>query len=203
MNGSSAYVHLGCYVCGHYNKSSKTDNTKPDKLCGVHKTTYDTEGCPPGSECMVGRLPYDVTHCYVILFSHLSPLYTNSTSLWASLHHTFPVLSVFSHVSYHFIFCSFLPRCCRAIYASRPPHLIFSGTTMSIIILEKFSYSPLLLCPYKCILFCLRNFDIWHTLVSSCMTWFQTWSFLVLPLVFRNILTFAARNLFLSFVMAV
>ena len=116
MNGSSAYVHLGCYVCGHYNNASKTDNMKPDRLCGVHKTTCDTEGCPPGSECMVGRLPYDVTHCYVILFSHFSPLVTNSTSLWASLHHTFPVLSVFSHVS-----CSFLPRCCRAISVKATP----------------------------------------------------------------------------------
>ena len=33
-----------------------------------------------------------------------SPLETISTSLWASIHHHFPVLSVFSHVSCQFVF---------------------------------------------------------------------------------------------------
>ena len=66
LNGSSAYFHQGCYVCGHYNETSNADNMNPEKLCGVQTTTYDTEGCPSGSECMVGHLPYTVTHCYVV-----------------------------------------------------------------------------------------------------------------------------------------
>ena len=38
-------------------------------------------------------------------FNHtFSPLETISISLWASLHHHFPVLSVFSHVSCQFVF---------------------------------------------------------------------------------------------------
>ena len=39
-----------------------------------------------------------------IAFSPFSPLETISTSSWASLHHHFPVLSVFSHVSCQFVF---------------------------------------------------------------------------------------------------
>ena len=39
------------------------------------------------------------------VLSHLfSPLETISTSLWASLYHHLPVLSVFSHVSCQFVF---------------------------------------------------------------------------------------------------
>ena len=62
------------------------------------------------------------------------------------------------------------------------PLLLFPGTTMSIIFLDKLSSSLLLICPYKFNRFCLRNVDIWHTLASSCVIWFQIWYFLVLPL---------------------
>ena len=44
------------------------------------------------------------------------------------------------------------------------PLLLFPGTTMSIIFLDKLSSSLLLMCPYKCNRFCLRNVDIWHFL---------------------------------------
>ena len=71
------------------------------------------------------------------------------------------------------------------------PLLLFPGTTMSIIFLDKLSSSLLLICPYRFNRFCLRNVDIWHTLASSCMIWFLTWSFLVLPLIHRSILIFA------------
>ena len=69
----------------------------------------------------------------------LSPSETISTSLWASLHHRFPVLSVFSHVCCHFIFCHIFPGLVNPS-PSRPPLLLFSGTTMSIIFLERSSY---------------------------------------------------------------
>ena len=68
------------------------------------------------------------------------------------------------------------------------PLLLFPGTTMSIIFLDKLSSSLLLICPYRFNRFCLRNVDIWHTLASSCMIWFLTWSVLVLPLIHRSIL---------------
>ena len=42
---------------------------------------------------------------------------------------------------------------------SRPPLLLFPGTTMSIIFLERLS-SLLLMCPYQFSLFCLRNVAI-------------------------------------------
>ena len=53
-------------------------------------------------------------------------------------------------------------------------------------------------------------FDIWHTLKGpcqkpdhtrgySCMLWFLTWSFLVLPLINRRIIISAICNLFSSF----
>ena len=79
------------------------------------------------------------------------------------------------------------------------PLLLFPGTTMSIIFLDKLSSSLLLICPYKFNRFCLRNVEIWHTLASSCMLWFLTWSFLVLPLIHRSILISATCNLFSSF----
>ena len=79
------------------------------------------------------------------------------------------------------------------------PLLHYPGTTMSIIFLDKLSSSLLLICPYKFNRFCLRNVDIWDTLASSCMIWFLTWSFLVLPLIHRSILIFATCNLFSSF----
>ena len=61
--------------------------------------------------------------------------------------------------------------------------LLFPGTTMSIIFLDRLSSSLLLTWPYQCSRFCLRNVDIWHTLASSCIIVFLTWSFLVLPLI--------------------
>ena len=79
------------------------------------------------------------------------------------------------------------------------PLLLFPGTTMSIIFLDTLSSSLLLICPYKFNRFCLRNVDIWHTLASSCMIWFLTCSFLVLPLIHRSILISATCNLFSSF----
>ena len=79
------------------------------------------------------------------------------------------------------------------------PLLLFPGTTMSIISLERLSSSLPLMCPCQFNLFCLSNVDILHTLASSCMTWFLTWSFLVLPLIHRSILISATCNLFSSF----
>ena len=49
----------------------------------------------------------------------------------------------------------------------RRPLLLFPGTTMSIILLDKLSSSLLLICPYKFNRFFLRNVDIWHTLASK------------------------------------
>ena len=66
------------------------------------------------------------------------------------------------------------------------------------IFLERLS-SSLLMCPYQFNLFCPRNFDICHTLASSCMTWFLTWYFLILPLIHRSILISATCILFSSF----
>ena len=77
--------------------------------------------------------------------------------------------------------------------------LLFPGTTKFIVFLDKLSSSLLLICPNKCNRFCLRNVDIWHTLASSCMLWFLTWSSLVLPLIHRSILISATCNLFSSF----
>ena len=43
------------------------------------------------------------------------------------------------------------------------------------------------------------NVDIWRAMAYSCMTWFLTWFFLVLPLIHRSILISATRNVFSSF----
>ena len=132
------------------------------------------------------------------LFSPFSPLETISTSSWASLHHHFPVLSVFSHVSCQFVFSHiFSVVVCPS--QSRSPLLLFPVTSMSITFLDRLSAYLLLTCPYQCNRFCLRNVDIWHTLASSCILWFLTWSFLVLPLIHRSILISATCNLFSSF----
>ena len=109
----------------------------------------------------------------------LSPLETISTSLWAGLYHHLPVLSVFSHVSSYLLISS---RLLSIHLRLGHPLLLFPGTTMSIIFVDKLSSSLLLICPYKFNRFCLRNVDIWHTLASSCVIWFQIWYFLVLPL---------------------
>ena len=79
------------------------------------------------------------------------------------------------------------------------PLLLFPGTTTSIIVLERLSSSLLLTFPYQCNRFCLRNVDVWHTLASSCIIWFLTWSFLILPLILRRILISATCNRFSSF----
>ena len=88
-----------------------------------------------------------------------SPLETISTSLWASLYHHLPVLSVFSHVSCQFVFVHIFSVIVNPS-PSRPPLLLFPGTTMSIIFLDKLSSCLLLICPYRCNRFCLRNVDI-------------------------------------------
>ena len=134
------------------------------------------------------------------LFSPFSPLETISTSLWASLYHHLPVLSVFSHVSCQFVFAHILSVVVNPSPSRPPPSSLPRYMTMSIIFLDlKLSSSLLLICPYKFNRFCLRNVDIWHTLASSCMIWFLTWSFLVLPLIHRSILISATCNLFSSF----
>ena len=57
---------------------------------------------------------------------------------------------------------------------------------MSVIFLDRLSSSLLLVCPYKCNRFCIRDFVIWHRLASCCIIWFLTWSFLVSPLFHRK-----------------
>ena len=78
------------------------------------------------------------------------------------------------------------------------PLLLFPGTTMSIIYIDRLSSSLLLTWLYQCSRFCLRNVDIWYTLASSCSILFLTWSFLVLPLIHLSILISATCNLFSS-----
>ncbi len=85
--------------------------------------------------------------------------------------------------------CSYLLGCCLSISVLAAPSSL-PGMTVSINFLDRLSSSLLLICPYKCNGFCLRNVHIWHTLASSCMIWFPTWSFLVLPLIHRSILIF-------------
>ena len=126
-------------------------------------------------------------NCRYSQIDSFSPLETISTSLWASLYHHLPVLSVFSHVNCQFVFAHIFSVVVDPS-PSRPPLLLFPGTTMSIICLDKLSFSLLVICPYRFNRFCLRNVDIWHTLASSYMLWFLTWSFLVLPLIHRSIL---------------
>ena len=57
---------------------------------------------------------------FTLILSPLSPLETISTSLWAGLHHHFPVMSVFSHVRCHFIFFHVFPGVVEPS-PSRPP----------------------------------------------------------------------------------
>ena len=77
------------------------------------------------------------------------------------------------------------PRICPSRRGNR--HVIFYCMWLQLIIfLEGLSSSLLPMCPYQFNLFCLRNVDISHTLASSRMTWFLTWSFLVLPLIHRT-----------------
>ena len=85
---------------------------------------------------------YPYKNCTIV-----SPLETISTSLWASLHHHFPLLSVFRHISCQFILLHILLGVVNPS-PSRPPLLLFPGTTMPIIFLEILS-SLLLMCPYQ------------------------------------------------------
>ena len=116
------------------------------------------------------------------VFSPFSPLETISTSLWASLYHHLPVLSVFSHVSCQFVFAHIFSVVVDPSTSRPPPSS-----------LPRYDHV------HKFNRFCLRNVDIWHTLASSCMLWFLTWSFLVLPLIHRSILISVTCNLFSSF----
>ena len=125
----------------------------------------------------------------------LSPLETISTYLWASLYHHLPVLSVFSHVSCQFVFAHIFSVVVDPS-PSRPPPSSLPRYDHFHNFLDKLSSSLLLICPYKFNRFCLRNVDIWHTLASSCVIWFLTWSFLVLPLIHRSILISATCNMF-------
>ena len=58
------------------------------------------------------------------LFSPFSPLETISTSLWASLHHHFPVLSIFTLVTYQFIFAHILLHGVAPSPSNPPPYYI-------------------------------------------------------------------------------
>ena len=130
----------------------------------------------------------------------LSPLETISTSSWASLYHHLPVLSVFSHFSCHCV-SSYLVISSQLLSVHLSlgrPLLLLAGTTMPIIFLDTLSSSLPLPCPYQCNRFCLRNVDIWHTLASSCIIWFLTWSFLVLPSIVASSFHMQSVLVFLS-----
>ena len=62
------------------------------------------------------------------------------------------------------------------------PLILFTGTTISIIFLDKLSSSLLLIYPHRFYRCCLRNVDIGHTSASTCMLWFLTWPFWSYPL---------------------
>ena len=130
-------------------------------------------------------------------FSHFSPLETISTSLWVSLYHHLPVLSVFSHVSCQFVFSHYFSVVVRPSQSRSPSSSLPQVRPCPSFFL--ISCRLLLTCPYQCNRFCLRNVDIWHTLASSCIVLLLTWSFLVFPLIHRSILISATCNLFSSF----
>ena len=132
-------------------------------------------------------------------FSHLSHLLRPSPHLRGPV---FTIIfqnclfSVMSAVSSYLVISS---RLLSVHLSLGLPLLLFPVTSMSITFLDRLSASLLLTCPYQCNRFCLRNVAIWHTLASSCILWFLTWSFLVLPLIHRSILISATCNLFSSF----
>ena len=101
-----------------------------------------------------------------------------------------------SVVSSYLVICS---RLLSVHLSLGRPLLLFPGTTMSTIFLDRLSSSLLLTCPYQYNRFCVRNVDIWHTLASSCIIWFLTWSFLVLPIIHRSTLIYVTCNLLSSF----
>ena len=76
-----------------------------------------------------------------------------STSLWPN---HFPVLSVFSHVSFHFIFFISSRVLLRYLRLGRPL-LLFLDASTPIVFLERLSLSLLLMCPYQFNLFCSQE----------------------------------------------
>ena len=132
-------------------------------------------------------------------FSHLSHPYRPSPLLCGpvfTIIFQYCLFSVMSAVSSYLLISSRLLSIHLRLGRSL---LLFPGTTMSTLFLDKLSSSLLLICPYKCNRFCLRNVDIWNILASSCIIFFLTWSFLVLPLIHRSILVSATCYLFSSF----
>ena len=146
---------------------------------------------------MSSRMLLDIIVCE---HSHLFLTFRDhgiSTSLWAILYIIFQycLFSVMSAVSSYLVMSSML----LSVHLSLGrPLLLFPVTSMSITFLDRLSDSLLLTCPYQCNRFCLRNVDIWHTLASSCVIWFLTWSFLVSPLIHRSILISATCNIMFS-----
>ena len=133
----------------------------------------------------------DATSTAQTQVSHLfSPLETISTSLWASLHNHFQycLFTVMSAVSLYLLISS---RLLSLHLRLGRPLVLFPGTIMSILFLERLSSSLLLIYPCRCNRFSLRNADIWHTLTYSCIIWCLTWSFLVLSNVASSFLLHA------------
>ena len=139
--------------------------------------------------------PRNVKETLGYAFSPFSPLETISTLLWASPYHHSPVLSVFNRLShfFHIFPCVVEPS------PSRPPHILFHATNMSIIFLERFSSSLLLRCPYQFHLFSLKNVDIrykYFGIILYDLVFEKVLS--GLPLIHHSILISAACNLFSS-----
>ena len=117
-------------------------------------------------------------------FVQIFMLLSGSAHLSQNMSHNRPtILSVFSHVSCQFVFAHIFLVVVNPS-PSRPPPSSLPRYDHA----HYFSSSLLLICPYQFNRFCLRNVDIWHTLASSCMIWFLTWSFLVLSIVASSFL---------------
>ena len=125
----------------------------------------------------------------LVLFSYFSPLETISKSLWARLHHHFPVLSVFSHVSCQFIFVHIFPVVVDPSPSRPPPASSLPLYDQVHRFLERLSSSLLLIhvCPTKYIV-SVSGMLTFGILEPVCIIWFLTWSVLVLLLIHRNIL---------------
>ena len=135
--------------------------------------------------------------CYIAKnndFSPFPPLDTISKSLWASLHHHVLVLSVFRNVS-----CQFVSFHIFLSVATPPPSSLPRHNHVYHCSWDAVSSSLLLMYPYQFNRFCLRTVDMFANIkASSFVFWFLTWSFLVLPLIYRSILISATCNLFSS-----
>ena len=102
-------------------------------------------------------------HC-ILSFSHLlrpSPLLRGPVF---TIIFQYCLFSVMSAVRSYLVISS---RLLSVHLSLGRPLLLYPGTTMSIICLERLSSSLLLTCPYQCNRFCLRNVDLWHPLVLS------------------------------------